>query len=118
MLALRRVHDAPSITPFRTGQEAWLWTMAILMARRDGAGQSWRPEGPPRPCDPEDVVRCLDTLYREGVLDLVHARILRIWGERQTAPRSDRLQQRGDWRLWNQALGHMEWVLRACGVVR
>jgi hypothetical protein len=39
MLALRRAHDAAVVQPFRSGEEAWLWTMATLMARRDGAGQ-------------------------------------------------------------------------------
>ncbi len=118
MLALRRVHDADLATPFRSAEEAWLWTMASLLARRDGAGLGWRPEGILRPCDPEDITRCLDILYRERSVDLVHARILRIWGERQMAPRSDRPQQQSDWRLWNQALGQLEWALRARGIVR
>ncbi len=118
MLALRRAHDAAAVQPFRSGEEAWLWTMATLMARRDGAGPDWRPEGPARPCDPEDVVRCLDTLYRQASVDLLHARILRIWGERQRAPRADTGRLGGDWRLWTQALGQLEWALRARGVVQ
>lgn len=104
--------------PFRSAEEAWLWTMSILVARRDGVDVAWRPDGPARPCDPDDVVRCLDRLYRDTSISLLHARILRLWGERQVAPRSDRPAQRADWRLWHQALGRMEWVLRASGVVR
>lgn len=118
MLALRRTHDLHEALPFRTAEEAWLWTMAALMARRDGAGVHWRPDGPLRPCDPDDIVRCLDILYRQRSIELVHARILRIWGERQAAPRGDRLQQSSDWRLWYQALGQLEWALRARGIVR
>jgi hypothetical protein len=118
MLALRRAHDAGLTVPFRSAEEAWLWTMEALIARRDGAGLSWRPEGPLRPCDPEDITRCLDLLYRQRTIELLHARILRIWGERQSAPRCDRVQQRSDWRLWYQALGQLEWVLRARGIVR
>jgi hypothetical protein len=94
MLALRRAHDADLAIPFRSAEEAWLWTMESLIARRDGAGLGWRPEGPPRP------------------------RILRIWGERQAAPRCDRARQKSDWRLWYQALAQLEWALRARGIVR
>ena len=118
MLALRRTHNSADTQPFRTAEEAWLWTMAAILARRDGAGPAWRPEGPPRPCDPDDVVRCLDTLYRQRSIELLHARVLRIWGERQSSPRPDRPMQRSDWRLWHQALGQLEWALRARGVVR
>lgn len=115
MLALRRSHDPSATTPFTSAEGAWLWTMSILMAREDGACLAWRPDGPSRPCDPEDVVRCLDTLYRQRSIDLVHARILRIWGQRQMPPR---VRGCSDWRLWHQALGQLEWALRARRVVR
>lgn len=118
MLALRRSHDPETAMPFHNAEEAWLWTMATLLARRDGAGTGWRPDGPARPCDPDDVVRCLDVLYRERTVDLLHARILRIWGERQRSPRPTIPNQRSDWRLWHQALGQLEWSLRARGIVR
>ena len=85
MLALRRLHTDAATRPFRTAEQAWIWTMATLLARRDGA---------------------------------VHVRILRIWGERQRAPQANRLLQRSDWRLWHQAIGQLEWSLRARGVVR
>ncbi len=118
MLALRRVHDPETALPFRSAEDAWLWTMATLLARRDGAGIAWRPDGPARPCDPDDIVRSLDTLYRQRGIELLHVRILRIWGERQVAPRCNRARQHADWRLWHQALGQLEWVLRARGIVR
>ncbi len=57
-------------------------------------------------------------LYRQRSIELLHARILRIWGERQAAPRADRMNQRSDYRLWHQALGQLEWALRARGIVR
>jgi hypothetical protein len=110
--------DDLAACPFRAAEEAWLWTMEILLARRDGSGLSWRPEGPPRPCDPEDVIKSLDTLYRQRNVELLHVRILRIWGERQTAPRANAPRQHSDWRLWHQALAQLEWALRARGIVR
>jgi len=116
MLATRS--DIVELVPFRGAEEAWFWTMSALMARRDGAGIGWRPDGPHRPCDPDDVVKCLDALYRERRIELLHARILRIWGERQSAPRADRPLQRSDVRIWQQAMGELEWTLRARGIVR
>ena len=72
--------------PFRDAEGAWLWTMAALMARREGARYTANQGHVARPCEPDDVVKCLDALYRRRRIDLVHARILRIWGERQVAP--------------------------------
>ncbi len=110
--------DIADLLPFRSAEEAWFWTMAALMARRDGASAAWRPDGPARPCDPDDIVKSLDTLYRERRIELIHARILRIWGERQAAPHPGRPLQRSDVRIWQQAMAELEWALRTRGIVR
>jgi len=107
----------PRFEPFRSAEEAWLWTMAALVARRDGMRYTSRTGKAARPCDPDDVVRSLDTLYRRRRIDLVHARILRIWGERQTAPNPAFASERCDWKLWREALDRLEWILRIKGVV-
>ena len=101
--------------PFRSAEQAWFWTMAALIARREGS----RNDGPrtARPCDPDDVVKCLDQLYRRRRIDLVHARILRIWGERGTPPNPAYPLERGDWRLWREAIDRLEWPLRVKGIV-
>jgi len=101
--------------PFHSAEQAWFWTMGALVARREGSHGG----GPrtPRPCDPDDVVKCLDQLYRRRRVDLVHARILRIWGERGMAPNPAHRLERGDWRLWREALDRLEWPLRVKGIV-
>ncbi len=101
--------------PFRNSEQAWFWTMGALIARREASGGS----GPRtvRPCDPDDVVKCLDQLYRRRRIDLVHARILRIWGERGIAPNPAYPLERSDWRLWREALDRLEWPLRVKGIV-
>jgi hypothetical protein len=101
--------------PFRSAEQAWFWTMAALMARRDGSRSS--AARTPRPCDPDDVVKCLDRLYRRRRIDLVHARILRIWGERGIAPNPVFPLERRDWRRWREALDRLEWPLRIKGIV-
>jgi hypothetical protein len=103
--------------PFRDAEEAWLWTMAALMARREGARFRANQGLIVRPCEPDDVVKCLDGLYRRRRIDLVHARILRIWGERQASPNPALPVERCDWRLWREALERLEWPLRAKGIV-
>ena len=103
--------------PFRDAEEAWLWTMAALQARRDGARYIANAGRVRRPCEPDDVVKCLDTLYRRRRVDLAHARVLRIWGERQAAPDPAHAAERCDWRLWREALDSLEWLLRSKEIV-
>ena len=102
--------------PFRSAEQAWFWTVRALAARRDGA----RSSGPrtERPCDPDDVLKCLDQLYRHRRIELLHARILRIWGERGVAPNPAYPRERCDWRLWHEAMERLEWKLRMKGIVR
>jgi len=107
----------PRVRPFSSAEEAWMWTMAALVARRDGARYTANQGAVTRPCEPDDVVKCLDSLYRQRRIDLVHARILRMWGERRSAPNPAYATERSDWRLWNEALNRLEWPLRAKGIV-
>jgi len=113
----RRDGAAGRVQPFRSAEEAWFWTMAALRARRDGARYTANRGRTGRPCEPDDVVRCLDALYRRRRIDLVHARVLRIWGERQSAPNAAYATERCDSRLWREALERLEWPLRVKGIV-
>ncbi len=101
--------------PFRDAEQAWFWTCNALRARRDGA----RSEGTGvrRPCDPDDVLRALDRLYRNRRIDLEHARVLRIWGERQSPPDLFRTREYTAAVLWREALERLEWPLREKGIV-
>ena len=114
---LARQPAAGAPQPFRTAQEAWFWTMTALVARREGSPRNVDGAGPPRPAVPEDVLRCLDTLYRRRRIDLLHARILRIWGERGIAPNISWAAERSDARIWQEALERLEWPLRVKGIV-
>jgi hypothetical protein len=105
------------VEAFRSAEEAWFWTMAALVARRDGARIAAGLGAVARPCEPDDVVKCLDRLYRQRRIDLQHARILRIWGERGTAPDPRFPNEHGDARLWREAVSRLEWPLRVKGIV-
>lgn len=112
--ATRSFSRAPG-EPFRSAEEAWFWTVGALAARREGSGGGvCRVE---RPCDPDDIIRCLDQLYRTRRIELLHARILRIWGDRQCAPNPEYPRERCDWRLWREAMDRLEEKLRRKGIV-
>ena len=95
-----------------------MWTIAALIARRDGARYTANKGAVTRPCDPDDVVNCLNSLYRQRRIDLAQARILRIWGERQMAPSPAVAAEQLDRRLWIEALQRLEWPLRVKGIIR
>ncbi len=109
--------SGPATVPFPSAEEAWLWTMACLMARRQGARFGANKGMVRRPCEPDDVVKCLDTLYRQRRIDLLHGRILRIWGERQAVPNPAYASEKSDWRIWREAMERLEWPLRVKGIV-
>jgi hypothetical protein len=117
MNGIGRADKGCIMEPFANAEAAWLWTMAALIARREGARYTANKGRTVRPCDPDDIVKCLDTLYRQGRLSLAHARILRIWGERQTPPSPHVAVETDDHRLWAEALGRLEWPLRVKGII-
>ncbi|MHB1303889.1 MAG: hypothetical protein ACYCZB_10505 [Acidiphilium sp.] len=102
------------IKRFASAERAWLWAACCLAARRAGRAM---PSDPSRPCTPEVILRALDRLYRAGRIDLVHARVLRAWGDRGRAPNPRVGGDRNDWRQWRHALGELEQELRTLGIV-
>ena len=70
-----------------------------------------------RPCEPDDVLKCLDRLYRRRRVDFAHARVLRVWGERQVAPNPAYPIEKADAHLWREAINALEWPLRTKGIV-
>lgn len=108
----RTLADLPGPDAFGTAEEAWYWTLACLASRH---GDCAPP--PPRPFRPEDVLLALDRLYRRRRVQLVHVRIMRLWGERGRAPNPAYARERCDWRLWREAMDRLDWPLRQCGIV-
>ena len=104
-----------TVEPFRDVEQAWFWTMGALRARREGTRSGGGAV--PRPCEPDDIVKCLDQLYRHRRIDLGHARVLRIWGERQAPPDVARASEYTAAVLWQEAMERLAWPLRVKGIV-
>ncbi len=118
-VSTEKLRLAAARAPFGTAEQAWFWTMGSLVARR--SAQPPRADASreiARSWTPEDVLKCLDQLYRRRRIDLLHARILRRWGERQVAPSPGRHWEKSDCRIWREAIGRLEWPLRMRGIVR
>ncbi len=108
--------DTPPREIFPDAEQAWFWTLQALAARRDGTHHHGGG-ATMRPCDPDDVIRALDQLYRQRRIDLLHARILRIWGERGVAPSALHPREAGDARIWREAMDRLAAKLRARGII-
>jgi hypothetical protein len=104
-------------TPFRNAEEAWFWTATALVARHDGARVVAHAGRVCRPCEPDDVVRCLDELFRRGRITTRHAEILRRWGERGLVPNAARPAERRAALLWREAMAWLDWPLRSKDIV-
>ncbi len=123
MSAQPRPHHTPvfrnttQCQPFTTAEDAWFWTMAALVARNDGARIVAGLGSVSRPCEPDDVVKCLDRLYRQRRIDLGHARVLRRFGERGVPPNARFAEERSAAALWREAMARLEWPLRIKGIV-
>jgi len=111
------LHSIDQAEPFATAEAAWFWTMTALIARQDGARIVAGRGSVVRPCEPDDVVKCLDRLYRQRRIDLNHGRVLRRWGERGVSPNPHFATERADAGLWREAMNRLEWPLRIKGIV-
>ncbi|MCB8879397.1 hypothetical protein ACELLULO517_04070 [Acidisoma cellulosilytica] len=108
--------------PFRDAEACIFWTIRALAAEvAPSPAAANRRAIRRRPvasiCTPAEVVKCLDKLYRRRRIDLHHVRILRIWGHRGRAPNPELGKERGDWRVWREALERLDWPLRSLGII-
>jgi hypothetical protein len=107
----------PETVKFANADEAWFWAMGCLLARQQGARFSANKGLTRRPCEPDDVINCLDTLYRQRQIDLHHARVLRIWGERRQPPDPTYASEAPDHRIWREAMQRMRRPLHVKGII-
>jgi hypothetical protein len=103
--------------PFSSAEEAWFWFVAAQEARVDGARFSAGLGLIPRPCEPIDILKVLDQLYRNRRLLRDHLLVLRHYGRRRMPPDEKRVKEMRAHTLWSEAMNRMEEPLARKGII-
>lgn len=104
--------------PFTTAEEVWFWFIDANQARLEGARFSAAQGGVRRPCEPVDILRIVDRLYRGRRLVMDHLRVLRYYGVRRMPPESWRANEARAATLWAEAMRTLEPVLVSKKIMR
>ena len=81
------------VQAFDSAEEAWFWFIQAQQARNDGARFTAGNGLIPRPCEPIDILRVLDRLYRHRRLTMEHLLVMRHYGRRQMPPDPRRIKE-------------------------
>lgn len=103
--------------PFESAEEAWFWFITAQEARNEGARYSAGVSLVPRPCEPADILKCLERLHRNRRLLMDHLLVLRHYGRRQFAPDARRVKEARAFVLWHEAMERLEDAFIAKGIV-
>ncbi len=103
--------------PFESAEEAWFWFIQNQMAREDGARISAGLSLVKRPCEPIDIYKVMERLYRGRRLQMDHLYVLRYYGRRMLPPDQRYQKEIRAYGLWNEALSRMEEPMTAKGIV-
>lgn len=112
-----RTHGVAEMFPFQTAEEAWFWFIAAQEARADGARFIASAGLLPRPCEPVDILKAVDSLYRAGHLLRDHLLVLRHYGRRRIPPDDRRIKEMRAHTLWHEALKLIAEVLERKGII-
>ena len=104
-------------TPFKNAEEAWFWFIQCQAARADGARISAGASLVSRPCEPVDIYKIMERLYRGRRLLMDHVLVLRHYGRRLTSPDPRRLREARAHTLWVEAMDRLEEIMVSKGIV-
>jgi hypothetical protein len=104
-------------TPFTSAEEAWFWFMQNQMAKADGARIAAGLSLVPRPCEPVDIYKVMERLYRSRRLLMDHILVLRHYGRRLMPPDIRHPKEIRAHQLWTEALTRMEDIMISKGIV-
>ena len=104
--------------PFESATEAWFWFIAAQEAKDSGARIIAGSGLFPRPCEPVDILKAVDRLYRKRRLLRDHLLVLRHYGRRHISPDPRRRKEARAYILWEEALDRIEDVLVAKKIVQ
>ncbi len=113
----RPASDSATVA-FDTPECAWFWFIQARQARDDGARISMGLADVPRPCEPLDILKVVDRLYRNRMLLMEHLLVLRHYGRRLMPPDARRVREMRAHKIWTEAFAHIGPVLERKGIVR
>lgn len=108
----------PETTPFDNVEDAWFWFIQAQAARNEGARFAAGQGLVTRPCEPVDILKVLDGLYRQRRVLRDHLLVLRHYGRRMMAPDPRRVKELRAYTLWREALERLHPALVRKGIVR
>lgn len=111
------VHNNPIGTVFDTVEDAWFWCVSAMTAKADGAQIKAGQASVPRPCEPVDIMKVVDRLYRNRAIMRDHLRVLIHYGKRCLAPDPRRNKEARAYTLWDDAMMRMESILEKKGII-
>lgn len=107
---------APGV-PFSSAEEAWFWFVQAQEAKAAGARVVAGLGLVQRPCEPIDIYRAVDRLYRQRKLLRDHLHVMAHYGRRLSAPEATRDREARAAVLWDEAFEKLTPLLRDKGVV-
>ena len=102
---------------FTTTEEAWFWYIQCQTARDDGVRFTAGLATTDRPCEPDDIIREVQRLYRRQALKRCHVSVLERYGRRMSPPNPHGEDSPIEARLWEEALDRLATPLRQKGIV-
>jgi hypothetical protein len=115
---IHKPHAIVEAVPFATMEEAWFWFIQAQQARNDGARFTMGLGRVPRPCEPLDILKIMDRLYRHRRLLMDHLKVLRHYGQRLMPPDRNRVKEMRAHKLWVEALARMEPIFIRKGILQ
>lgn len=97
--------------PFKNAEEAWFWFIQAQTARNEGAKIVAGAGIAPRPCEPVDIIKALERLYRNRRVTMDHVMVLRHYGRLLMAPNLRYQKEARAFYLWREALERLEEIL-------
>ena len=97
--------------PFKNAEEAWFWFIQAQTARNEGAKIIAGAGLTPRPCEPVDIIKCLERLYKNRCVTMDHVMVLRHYGRQLMAPNLRHKKETRAYYLWHEALDKLEDML-------
>lgn len=104
--------------PFPSAEDAWFWFVQAQEAKSAGARVVAGLGLTQRPCEPTDVHRAVDRLYRQRKLLRDHLHVLVHYGRRLMAPDPERHREARASALWREAFDRIAPALREKGIIQ